>query len=84
MMVGDKVPSGDDHWLNFLDMLQITDLLLAPGLCEDDVSLLAVLISDHHQQFKALYPHASVTPKMHYLVHMPRLILRYFKSLNNL
>ena len=77
MMIGDKVPDGDEHWANFLDLLKITDLLLAPELTEDDVSYMAVMITDHHQQFKHLYPHASVTPKMHYLLHMARIILKY-------
>lgn len=76
MMVGDKVPDADDHWSNFLDLLLIVDLLLAPEVKEDEVCNIAVMISDHHQEFKELYPHASITPKMHYLVHMPRLILK--------
>lgn len=77
MMVGDKVPTDDEHWTNFLDLLKITDLLLAPELTEDDVSYTSVMITDHHQQFKRLYPRASVTPKMHYLLHMARIILKY-------
>lgn len=75
-MIGNKVPIGDDHWLNYVDLLIIVDMLLAPALTEDDVALLSVLISDHHHEFLNLYPHSSVTPKMHYLVHMPRLILQ--------
>ena len=74
-MVGHKVPDDDDHWINFIDLLWIVDLLLAPELTEDDAVHTATLISDHHLQFKILYPHASITPKLHYLVHMPRLIL---------
>lgn len=73
MMVGDKVPAGDDNWLNFVDLLMIVDLLLAPNLTEDDVADLSVRI---HQEFVGLYPHASVTPKIHYLIHMARLILQ--------
>lgn len=75
IMVGDKVPLGDEFWLNYMDLLTIVDILLSPELTEDDVAHPAVLIKDHHQEFVTLYPHASVTPKMHYLVHMPRLIL---------
>ena len=75
-MVGVKIPVGDEFWLNYLDLLSILDLLLAPELTEDDASHLSVLIRDHHQEFVTLYPHASVTPKMHYLIHMPRLILK--------
>ena len=74
MMVGHKVPEGDDNWLNFLELLTIVDPLLAPDISPDDAAHLSVLITDHHQQFKELYPHASITPKMHYLLHMPKLI----------
>ena len=77
MMIGDKVPDGDEHWTNFLDLLKVTDLLLAPELTEDDVCCMSVMIADHHQQFRRLYPHASITPKIHYLLHMARLILKY-------
>ena len=76
MMIGKKVPPGDEHWVNFLDLLDIVDLLLAPELTEDCVAHLSTLIMDHHNQFCQLYPHASVTPKMHYMVHMARLTLR--------
>ena len=65
LMVGHKVPEDDDHWANYLDLLDIVDYLLAPALCEDDVAIQGGLISEHHLQFKELYPGAS----------MPRLIL---------
>lgn len=35
------------------------------------------LISLHHLEFKRLYPHNTITPKMHFLVHYPELIARY-------
>ena len=57
-------------------LLDIVDMLLAPELSEDDVALLATMISDHHIDFKRLYPQASITPKMHCIVHMPRSILK--------
>ena len=74
-MVGKRVPHSDEYWTNYLDLLDIVDLLLAPELTEDNVAHLSVLVADHHKQFCHLYPHASVTPKMHYLVHMARLTL---------
>ncbi len=36
IMVGDKVPVGDDQWL---DLLTIVDILLAPELSDDDIAL---------------------------------------------
>ena len=38
MMVGKEVPPGDEHWVNFLDLLDIVDLLLAPEVTEDCVA----------------------------------------------
>ena len=74
-MVGRKIPISDEYWVHFLDLLVITDTLLAPNLTEDDVANLSALISDYLQEFKRLYPSASMIPKLHYLVHMARLIL---------
>ena len=49
---------------------------MAPELTEDNVVNLVTLISDHYQQFKLLYP------KIHYIVHMPRLILEWVYANN--
>ena len=75
-MVGQFIPISDEHWKNFLLMLQISSYLLAPSLTVDDAAFLQYQIQEHHQQFLTLYPNHSVTPKMHYLVHTPRLILK--------
>ena len=76
LVVGDLVPDDDDRWINFCVMMDIVDILFAPIICEDDAPYLAALISDHHEQFAYLYPHSSIIPKMHFMVHMPRLMLQ--------
>ena len=48
---------------------------MAPEITHDEVAYLQVLIRDHHTAFMKLYPAASIIPKMHYIVHMPRLIM---------
>ena len=75
-MVGQHVPQGDEPWETFLLMLEITDYLLAPEIMPEEVAQLKILIEQHHAAFVRLYPEATVTPKMHYMVHTPRLILR--------
>ena len=72
-MVGHLVPTNDECWLNVLDLLEIVDRLLAPELTEDETVTLSSMIADHHHEFKHLYPRASITPKFHCMVHMPRL-----------
>ena len=74
-MIGSDVPVDDEHWDNFLLLLQIADLLMAPKITEDEVAFLQTLIEEHHSNFVNLYPSSPVTPKMHFLIHMPRLIL---------
>ena len=40
--------------------------VLAPVLAPDSVGKLKLLIKEHHEMFKELYPACNITPKMHY------------------
>ena len=73
-MIGDWVPKDNENWQEFLLLLDIVDILFAPELLPEDIALLSVLIEDHHREFKVLYPSSSFIPKMHFMLHMPRLI----------
>ena len=75
-MIGSFIPESDDHYKNYLLMLEITDYLMAPEILEDGGSYLKLLIDDHHAAFLDSYPQSSVIAKMHYYIHMPRLILK--------
>ena len=56
--------------------MNIVDLLLSPTTTDDHAAYLATLISDHHHDFCDIYSDASVTPKMHFMVHMPRMMIK--------
>ena len=73
-MIGCHIPEDDEKWLNFLLLLQIVDIF-APVISEDEVAFLQVLIQQHHETFAVLYPEKSITLKMHYMIHMARIIL---------
>ena len=73
-LIGSFIPSDDEYWECFRQFLSISRLLFAPKMREDHLATLQEDIMSHHQKFVSLYPHNSVTPKLHYLVHMPRLI----------
>lgn len=77
LAIGDRVDKDDELWHCFLLMLEIVQYLFSPILNEDHTAYLQALISDHHFQFKQAYPHNNVLPKMHYMVHMARLLLEY-------
>ena len=76
-MIGHRVPEDDEHWRNFLLLLRILDYMFAPVVSKDCVAYLKELISDHHGDFKVLYPGYSIVPKMHYMVHYPETIEKY-------
>ena len=76
VLVGDRIPDDDERWENFLRMMDIVDRLFSPKTSEDDATYVRWLISDHHNEFCRLYPTMSVIPKMHFMVHMPRLMVQ--------
>lgn len=76
LIIGSMIQVDDDYWSNFLLLLEMIDYIFAPTLSSEAVAQLKILINDHHQSFKMLYPNCPITPKMHYIVHYPELILR--------
>ena len=76
IMVACKIPEDDEFWQHYLTTLQIANYILAPEVLPEEVAHLKVLLTEHHTTFVRLYPGASVIPKMHYLLHVPRLMLK--------
>ena len=76
-LIGDLVPEGNPYWDCFVLLLEIMDLLFSPITSAHETVQLRLLIIIYHQTFQELYPHRSITPKMHYLVHYPDWIDRY-------
>lgn len=70
IVIGDMIPSEDEKWTNFRLLMEIVDILFAPKISADLVGYLSTIIAEHHGRFRELYP---VIPKMHFIVHMPRL-----------
>ena len=68
-IVASKIPEDDEHWINYLLLVQITLLCTSP-VCESSTPyLLSHLVETHHENFRNLYPHESITPKFHYMIH---------------
>lgn len=71
LIIGDLVPYEDPHWDNYIMLLDIVDEVFAPITTPDRADYVAMLVEDFLECFKELYPSRPVTPKMHYMVHMP-------------
>jgi len=76
LILGANVPETDEKWQLFLQMLEITDIIFSPVTSPNQSANLALLIEEHHLAFKRLYPNCSIIPKMHYVVHYPRVMTR--------
>ena len=77
LLVGDCVPEDDEHWQNFLLLLEIVDCIFSPTCDDNVIAYLRYLLQLHHTEFKRLYPDNSIIPKMHYMLHYPQLMERY-------
>ena len=76
-MIDRYTPEGVEYYIGELFLLlEICDYLLAPEITPDEAVHVKVLIETHHAAFANLYPDASVISKMHFMIHMPRLIIR--------
>ena len=76
LMIGEYVPEDDAHWRCFVNLMRIVCLVTAVEITHDSVDILQVLIEDYLCEFNLLYPN-SITPKMHYLLHLPNQIKQY-------
>ena len=77
LLIGDLVPSDNHYWQLFLLLLKITDIMMAPRCTSAIAAYLRQLIEEHHTLFRELYPDRPLTPKLHYLVHVPNWTVRY-------
>lgn len=74
LLVGLDVDEDDELWENFCTMMDVVDILFSQKVSKDLTVYLKSLISKDHEEFKRLYLDASIIPKMHFMIHMPRLI----------
>ena len=49
---------------------------MAPKTTRALAAYLRELILEHHTAFKDLYPERPITPKMHYIIHIPQWMTR--------
>lgn len=74
-IIGKYVETDNDHWECFLALWDICSIASAFEVTEDDATHLAWLVEVYLESFTSLYGE-SITPKMHYLVHLPQQIIR--------
>ena len=73
LLVGDKIPYGDPVWELLLALREIVEILFAPKVQKDMVTVMEVKIGEHKELFKMLFPHHKLKPKHHFIDHYPHL-----------
>ena len=77
LLIGDLVPKECEYWKCFITLLRICSIAAAWSVSSSTIDYLTVIIEEHHQLFKKLYPDVNIIPKMHYMVHYPSQIRKF-------
>ena len=76
-IIGFKIPHQEPYCQLLILLLDCCAIIFAPEITESLAHLLACLIEDHHTHIKLLYPNKSLTPKHHFLLHYPKIMMRF-------
>ncbi len=82
LIIGDKIPIGNEYWHLILILAEIVDIIYSNDISLSLIAQLDWLIQEHHQLFKDLFPNITMKPKHHNLVHYPN-ALRQLGSLTD-
>lgn len=74
-IVGKNVDLNDDHWELYTLLAEITDISFASVIGLETIARLKEAVRAYLTLFKELFPDQPFTPKQHYLVHFPKVIL---------
>ncbi|XP_065672066.1 uncharacterized protein LOC105845782 isoform X1 [Hydra vulgaris] len=75
-LIGDRVPINNKHWKLYLLLRDIVDYLMCYKISRTIFSYLQLLVESFVQTFVEIFP-GKLTPKLHFLLHYPRLIKDY-------
>lgn len=82
-LIGKFIPRDNQHWLNFILLLQINILCFSTVVSQRSCNVLEELIYQHNKAFVSLYPDQTFIPKLHYLIHFPSQ-MKLFGPLRNM
>lgn len=77
LLICDLPLDGNHHYDCFLLLQEITAMVFSPLLLLEQIDYLECLIYQYLEKFKGILHPKLLTPKCHYLIHLPRLLRRY-------
>lgn len=64
----------DEYFQVIIELTEIVQILFAPVISLASIAKLKLLIKQHLSNMKWLFPKNNITPKQHYLIHIPEQI----------
>lgn len=77
LLIGHKVPEGEDAWEILLLLKDIVELALATNHTVESVDILRYKLSEHRQLLQDTFPQYRLRPKHHFIEHYPDLIMAF-------
>lgn len=74
-IVGDLIDEGNDVWIYYNLLLEITEILTSQTFSLELLEYLKNLIYEHHETFIRLFDE-KLKPKFHLLLHYPKIIMK--------
>lgn len=74
LIIGHKVPEGDNAWNILLLLKDMVELAVATKHTEESVHFLDCKVSEHRDLLQTTFPNFRLRPKHHYIEHYPEMI----------
>lgn len=71
------MPRENSAYQVYLERRAIVDIILAPQVSEGASAYLKVCVEDFYKAFRETFSDVNIIPKMHYVIHYPRLLVSY-------
>lgn len=73
VLIGDLIPGNNVYWKLYLVLREIIGIVTAPMFNIADISQIRYLIHQHNEAYLQLF--GKLKPKMHFLIHIPEVML---------
>ena len=74
LLIGQKVPEGDNAWTILMLLKDIVELAVATRHSEESIQFLDCKVSEHRELLQTTFPNFRLRPKHHFIEHYPEKI----------
>lgn len=75
-MIGDLVPEDTESWHFYFKLKSIVNIITTPYVNLRSLNYFTILISEHHEMYRTVFPQVTLKPKHHYMLHYSEIMRR--------